>query len=452
MKVRKHMIFVFFVILLSFLVACSNFVSTNQDPKQLILDAINKNLEIESRSFEGSYTVSLDYKGYPLDQDTKDFLDILKDLKLSYKGVVQEDIEKAEIIIEAEINFGDARTTVEIPVMIEAEKMWVRVPNIPGLVPGEVAGQFVELDFKELAELSGEEYMGVVNPLNSEEQEIMNEFINEASNILVNDIDESFFSVTKEEGRVVTVDVSGEKFYQFLDNFITNSLPELFVLITNPKYSELFDLSLDEMEDLLKEVENDEFDFIARGLRDVKDFLELSKGEFSLELTKDGFISRQFFSIVGKFTDQDLGGEITISITGSESSSNFNGEQEFSLEKPPSYEIISIIELFELIYMNNVGYYEDFDYEFEDFDFEDYDFEDYDFEDFEFDYDFELTRLDELQYELAEQEWFNRSDIEDLFFLDDDLFDLLYDEEFLEMLLYDEKARIDWFKQHNIEF
>ena len=54
---------------------------------------------------------------------------------------------------------GDMGMTFNIPMVMTAEKLYVKVPNIPFFpIPENVVGKFLELDLKELAEQEGTEW------------------------------------------------------------------------------------------------------------------------------------------------------------------------------------------------------------------------------------------------------------------------------------------------------
>lgn len=52
---------------------------------------------------------------------------------------------------------GDMSFNLNVPIIINKDKMWVKIPSIPILpLPEEVTGKFLELDPKQLLEESGQ--------------------------------------------------------------------------------------------------------------------------------------------------------------------------------------------------------------------------------------------------------------------------------------------------------
>ncbi|ARK29971.1 hypothetical protein [Halalkalibacter krulwichiae] len=424
MKRLKLVVWAVLVVAMAFLAACNNSASNEAvDPKQLLTDAIKQSQEMESMAFEGQYVLSLDFENMMIDEEIKGFLDIFKDLTINYSGAYQKDLEKVELVLETQMNLGDLRSTVEVPLLIEGEKIWLKVPNLPGFIPDEFSGQYLEMDLKEIAEMSGEEYVPIF-PENEEEEQAMTGLALEIIGVFIKNVDDSNFSVTSEEGTEVTVDFSGDRLYDIIENTVRHSLPELYEVLSKSEHLELLGLTqadLDELKELENEIPEDAF----AELEELKDYIQINVGEMKVLLDEDGFIKQEGFSFDGTFSDPEIGEDIRISFDFTQSYSNVNGEQEFVLEAPGA-DVIDVAELFGTLMMGGMDYSDEF-------------------------YDVEFERVDELQFELAQEEWFNRPEVSEIFFEDESTYELLFDEEFLEMLLYDEAGRDEWLSEYGVE-
>ena len=86
------------------------------------------------------------------------FMSMLKDAQLNVTGVYQSEPMQTEMTLGIELK-GDMGMTFNIPMVMTAEKLYVKVPNIPFFpIPENVVGKFLELDLKELAEQEGTEW------------------------------------------------------------------------------------------------------------------------------------------------------------------------------------------------------------------------------------------------------------------------------------------------------
>lgn len=440
MKNIKLFFLAMLVLVMPFIAGCSLTASNkNADGKQLLLDALKKQQEMESMAFEGEYSLNIEF-----DTEDPDLLAVssfLENVKISYKGVIDQD--KAELLLEAHLNLEGFRTSIEIPIIVEEEKVMVKIPALMGFIPDEFAGKYVAIDLNEMAELSGEE------SLSEEEEEAVLTLAQDILSVFLNSFDDSFFTVS-DKNSIITLDISGDNIYDVIEQFVKSGLPEFYELLSQSSYLELLGLSafdLEELEYIIDEIPED----ISEEIAEIKEFLQVDKGEMVVELNKDGFISKQDFVLDFTLIDPIYTESITISLSSNTTYSKINQAQEFSMEVFDE-DVADLMEIIESFMMLAFGF-DDF-YDFEDFDF-DYDF-DFD-EDFDFDFDFddldweEFERIFDLQMQLYEEEWFYTPGIEDLFFMNDELLDLLNDEAFLEMLIYDESGRKEWFSQFGIE-
>ncbi|MCD8501397.1 MAG: hypothetical protein LRY71_06515 [Bacillaceae bacterium] len=84
----------------------------NADAKQMLMDAFRKQQEVESMAFEGEFSLNMNFDTQ--DPDLLAFSSFLEDLKLGYKGVMDQ--ERVEILLEAQLNLDGFRTIVELPI------------------------------------------------------------------------------------------------------------------------------------------------------------------------------------------------------------------------------------------------------------------------------------------------------------------------------------------------
>ncbi|MCD8501396.1 MAG: hypothetical protein LRY71_06510 [Bacillaceae bacterium] len=321
-----------------------------------------------------------------------------------------------------------------------------------GIIPDEIAGKFIKVDVNEMVELSGEE----IGNISEEEEQAILALAEEMISVFLNSFDDSLFA-TSEKNTVITVDASGDKFYDVIEKFLKEGLPEFYELLLNNSNLELLGLTLLDLEDLRMAI-NEMPEDISEEMAEIKELLQIDKAEMVVELNKDGFISKQDVALDFTLIDPIYNESITISLSSNTAYSKINQAQEFSLEVSDE-DVVDVMEMIESFMMLAFGfddmYYDDFDYDY-DFDFdldEDFDF-DFDFDE-EFDFDDldweEFERIFDLQMQLYEEEWFYTPGVEELFFMNDDILDLLNDVEFLEMLLFDEAGRVEWFSRHGIE-
>ncbi|WP_018753767.1 hypothetical protein [Paenibacillus sanguinis] len=80
----------------------------------------------------------------------------LKDADIRVRQIYHKEPAQAEALLEIKLQ-GKMAITVTIPLIITPDKLYVQLPSTPLLpMPEELAGQFITLDFKELAQQSGQ--------------------------------------------------------------------------------------------------------------------------------------------------------------------------------------------------------------------------------------------------------------------------------------------------------
>lgn len=435
----RFMLLAILIMSVSFLVACGSDSASSEDPKQLIADAFNKSMEMNSFVFDGDFVISLDVDESKLDEDEQVAVSLLKDLNIAYRGAYQEDIEKMELIFETNLNLGDLKTVLEIPILIHEEKVWIKIPAIPGFVPDEFAGKQLELDLKQLAEMSGEEYVSIFDSADPQNQDDLS-LVQNIIDIFVKNIDDSLFTVSKEEDTVVTVDFSGDKFYSTVETLFETSIPEFIKLVEEQQYANLLGLTPADIAEL-KELENGLPDDMKEEFNTLKEMLTVNKGELSFHINKDGFIDHQGMVIDISFTDTESDVDFALSISTNQDTSKINEEQEFGVEVP-TQDIVDFSALFPM-FMSMMG---GFDSSMEMGGFDPMMEMEEDFSEM----DEEMERVDELFYSLFEQEWFNDPQIQKLLFEDIEFQEAIYNEEVLEKLLSNETFRKSFFNEYGV--
>lgn len=426
----------FLILSVSFLVACgSDSASSNKtNPKELVTEAINKSMEMESYAFEGDLVISIDLdESIITGPDEEMVATLLKDLKVDYRGTYQADIEQAEFIFETNLNLGDLKTALEIPILIKQEKIWIKIPAIPGMIPDEFAGKQLELDLKMLAEMSGEEYVSIFDTANPQNMEQI-ALVQKIMDIFLRNLDDALFALSSVDGEsVVTIDLSGDTFHSVLETMMTSTLPEVIELLEQEEYAGLLGLSEADLTEL-KELKNGLPEEMNEVLEEVKGSLQVNKGEFVFHINKDKFVSKQQLNLDLIFVDPESDVEVSFAISSNQHTTRINEEQEFILEEPTE-NILDLAALFGLFMPYDLGADLSPDYPFDSV------------EELEMD----LEPIDALFYALFEEEWFNDPEIQELLFTDQRFQEALYDQQVLEQLLNDLDFRKSFFAEFGIE-
>ena len=237
--------------------ACS---SKSTPPKEAIQQAFTASMEMKSYSFTGSIGIDeLELPEELLAGADPSMIDMIKNASLNVKGAYREDPMQMEMNLDLTIP-GDMAMTINVPIVMTEEKLYVKIPNIPMLPLGEAAGKFVEIDPKQLAEEQGVE--APVLDLNTQRQ-----MAEELTGIALKHFDgKTYFAELKKEDvtdlpegvdpdRIVKFFVTQETFEPMIMTIVDKVAPEIIdALLANEDYLKALQLTKEDLEKAKEEL------------------------------------------------------------------------------------------------------------------------------------------------------------------------------------------------------
>lgn len=301
------------------LAACSKSI----DPKSYLTEALTKSVEMKSYAFEGEMNLKMDLP----DSAGPEAAMLLQDILVTFEGVT--DADKTELTLELAVK-GDAEFKLNVPMIMNKEKVWIKVPQIPfAPLPEEYVGKFIELDLAELTQ--GQE-------LDAEAEARIQELATDTLTTTIKHLkEEEFFStVNKKDAEIpsnvdvdqaVKVSITNKNFETVIDTLVTKVAPEIIDLIEE-KYKS--DLSLDsaDLEEARKELEK----YNKDDLKKINEHVDINKFDIVFAVDKNKFVTYQNFNTVLKIKVD--GEEAKINLKAAYSVTDINKKQEFKLEIP----------------------------------------------------------------------------------------------------------------------
>jgi len=413
---------------------CGN--ADKRTSSEIMQDALIKSGEVKSSTFEGQFQLNLELSDEVkngLSEDELMGLNMLQNAKISYKGSTQADPLQSEITLSTDLPIGDLQTHLEVPMLLTEKKMWIKVPNLPGV--GEYAGKFVELDFEKLSELSGEPVAPVIDP--AKQQQLNKDVVS----LLFKHLDHSYFSKVDVKSldlpdnvkveNAIEFKVTQEQFGPLLTVFVDKILPEFFDLMAKPEYKDIFGIPTEEIEEAKKAVSNSK--------SDIDDFVtELNNNASNTLLTlttaidKDGFSRQNLFKLSTEIKNPDGEGTIKIDLNAVHNTTTVNQSVSFENTFPPAEDQVVP---FETLMMGLSGMTGDLSL--------DEGADAYQFTDEEID----------VWNEMATQPWFinNAEAISNKLTTDEDFVNELNDPELVRALIDDADFRQEFFGKYGIE-
>jgi hypothetical protein len=438
LKKRFFSLFLILVLAISVVSGCGT--KDKKAASEILQDAFNKSFEMKSYSFDGTLQLNLDIPQELLQTATPDEqmgIELLKNAKLNFKGAYQEDPMQMELILSMDLPIGDMKTSIEVPMLMTDKSMWIKIPNLP--IPGmeAYAGKFVELNFEELAQLSGQ-------PIPETDLKKQQKFAEEMISIFFKHFEESYFtkidvnSLSLPDGidaeNAVEFKVTQEKIKPFVTTLVEKVLPETYDLMAKEEYKDLLGFS-QEMAEQAKQDLSSSKSQLDEGLAEFEKAVKNTNISIKTAVNKDGFAVHNAVHISGEFTDPESSQTFKLGVDAVFNNSNINKKPSFVNSIPPAAD--QVIPLQELMFMG-MGALEGTDTSEAGSDTELV--------------DEESSELFDLQMELYAQPWFYENpDITALIESNEEFLQALEDAEVVRALLEDQAFRTEFFASFGVE-
>ncbi|WP_337035766.1 hypothetical protein [Paenibacillus illinoisensis] len=344
------------------LTACSS----KQEPKEALKTAAANASKLTSYEMSSNFTINeLSYK--PADESQQDptmtqFMSMLKDAQFNVTGVYQSEPMQTEMTVSLELK-GDMGMTFTIPMVMTAEKLYVKVPSIPFFpIPETVVGKFLELDLKELAEQEGTEW----NP-DAMDTAKTQKLSNEVMDAVLSEYDQDKFFKNVDvkdaqlpEGvdakQVVQFSVTNDNVSEAVKVMITKALPKAIDIVAKEEYRDMLQLNqtdIDQAKADLKSVAEDkeEMSRIDR----INEVLTINKFNIDFALDKQDFPVYQKIAADLLIKPVDTKDEVKLAFTGSNTYTKINEKAAFKINIPTGENVITMQE-FEELMNSSYGY------------------------------------------------------------------------------------------------
>lgn len=322
------------------LAGCS---SKEKSPQEVLKESMTKSAEMKSYRFSGSLRVEDLSIASPSGDDALGIgamLNMLKGSELSWSGAYRLDPLLMEMDMSLALK-GDMAVTLNIPMVITKEKMWVKIPSIPFVpLPEDVAGKkFLEIDMKQMAEKSGQP-MPEFDPAKSQK------FVNDVMAIIFDNIEEEqYFSNVKPGDAGVPDDAGVKQVVQFkvakdqVEPFVKTAVEKiapamLDLFANNEEYRNMMGMTPEDIAEAKKELEAVNAEQLNDGLEEFKKAVKTLDIVANLGIDSNGFLVYNDLSANTEF-DAD-GSAVKLAIKLVSQMKDINKEVEFQYPDGPA--------------------------------------------------------------------------------------------------------------------
>lgn len=302
--------------------------------KEVMTNSYAKTADMKSYAFEASIGLE-DLQLSPTvlaDPAAAGIVDMLKSAKLDIAGVATQEPLKAEMKMTVEIP-GDLALKFEIPMIMSEDKLYVKIPSLPMLpLPAELAGKYLLIDTKALAEQSGQDISKMMDTATAEKlgNAVMKEVLSKYD-------EKTYFTKLAAADANLPEDVKAKQVVKFAvtkDNFdsaattlVKDVLPAVLDIVSQEEYRSYLEIEQADIDELKAELSADNGEF-KTGLEELKKSLTVNEISVTTAIDKDQFpvFSRYLFDL----DMNDNGEQMKLKLNITNKMFNINGEQKFS--------------------------------------------------------------------------------------------------------------------------
>ncbi|UVI30403.1 hypothetical protein [Paenibacillus spongiae] len=301
MKVWKAGLVVVLAAILTVVTACSS----GKPPKEAVVSAMSKMSELKSYTVEGSFGFDDVVIPEGIAGDSAEaagvaaVANMLKGSTVKIKGTYQAEPMRTDMTMDLVMGADGSSFNLSIPMIVTQDKMWVKIPSIPGVpLPEEISGKFIELDMKKLAEQAGQD---AALP----DVAVTQKMGQDMAKVLLDNFDEkTYFSEPKAEevkdfpadlkqDQIVRFAVTQQNFDQAITTIVDKVAPQILdLLMKNEEYLKALQLTKADLEEAKKQLDSTADSEIKKGIEEIKKSLKVNE----LSLTgaiKDDYLTYQ---------------------------------------------------------------------------------------------------------------------------------------------------------------
>ncbi|EFM10843.1 conserved hypothetical protein [Paenibacillus curdlanolyticus YK9] len=253
--------------------------SSSKPPKEVLETSMTKMSEMKSYGFTG--TIGFDDVNIPAEEadalGVSMVTSILKGAKLTFEGQYEKEPYRMDLNLKLEVKGDGSTTSFEVPILMNQNDLYVKIPTIPGLpIPEELTSKFIKIDLKKLAEEQGTEL-----PFNDMDKQV--KLGTDIMNTIITSFDEKdyFFEPKAEEvqglpkdgdyDQIVQFKITDETFAPALELIVNKVAPAVIDLLAKDEdYLKLADITKEDLDEAKKQLAENGPDAIKELKKAVK--------------------------------------------------------------------------------------------------------------------------------------------------------------------------------------
>ncbi|MEK3772156.1 hypothetical protein MKY14_26910 [Paenibacillus sp. FSL R5-0887] len=329
--------------------------SKQEAPKEALKSAATKATTMSSYEMKSKFTINdltIETSDAESAAMTTQVLSMLKNADITIDGVYQAEPMQTELTMVLNLK-GDMSMSFNVPMVMTAEKLYVKIPSIPFVpIPETILNKFVEVDLKALAEQEGAEF----NPSTMDTQK-MQKLSNEVVDTVLAEYDEEKYfneidpkDANLPEGveaeQVVQFQVTNDNVKEAITILVNNALPKIIDIVSKEEYKDMLQIKDADLAKAKEELTSGEARTeLDKGLADLDKYLTINQFHYNTAINKDGYAVYQDLLMDVKVNDPEDGTKVAFSVNGTGQYSKINEKPVFKIGIPQGDDVITMDQL-----------------------------------------------------------------------------------------------------------
>lgn len=254
---KKWLIPLFALILLLSMTACGQ----NKSAYETLKQGTAKLAEADSFEYSGTLAFKVDAKTASAEENAQ-MMQMLSNIEVKFSGVQYKKAKQASVNLELNLK-GDMSFSLSVPVIVDNEDVYVKIPQIPMLpLPETVTGKYVHLTKADIEQLSDEAVKSKpqVDPakqkqLSKELEGVFAKHFKEDDNLVKVSVKKSSAEVPDHVKQVVEYSITNDNFPPLIEKVVKNLIPDIITVLKKPEYQDITGVQADALESYRKSLD-----------------------------------------------------------------------------------------------------------------------------------------------------------------------------------------------------
>lgn len=314
---------------------------------QELKEIYQKEFELNSYEFEGTMNYGFEFPTIEgATEEATAIFDMFKDIHVDFKGVYQKDPLQLEMDMTFKLNGPFPIGDIKLPVVMTADKMWIQIPELPfAPTPEEYKGKFIEMDFAELSEVTGQPAPVMDIELQQKlNEELFDLFFDHFGGEYYEEVSKDAIQVPEgiEVDKVIKFEMTNDELTPFIQKLFNKILPEFVALLENPEYAKALGVTSEDIEMLKQSLEAAELD-IKDIVGEINNYVILNELKEYIAVHPEKYIGYDVLNFDIDFTME--GETFGLKINYKMGKSNVNEKPNFVIGIPDATKIIKFEDL-----------------------------------------------------------------------------------------------------------